>query len=1072
MLAGDGQKMGAIRPTLFIGLGGTGKEILLRLRRKFYENFGKTGLPCVAYLWIDTDNRDGDAKGVALDETYMAVRFGDAEQYALLDGSVSESMNSVFANKQNFQHIHDWLYPEVERFGAQITDGAGNVRTVGRLTFFYHYDEIDARIRTIANGTLTQNSVAQTLAVFARHRLPTPDFDRGRHVVLVFSVAGGTGGGTFLDVAFLLRKLGPMFNEITGVCLLPNVYFDSAQGEVNERSYANAYACLKELEYYTLRRLDGDAQAGDAQDGAADFHVEWQAGRSDVIPGPPFSVAYMLENRNEGGIGLNLNSRDEFFKTVAESLYMDLMPGQFSNELRSLKSNIAQLLSTPQFAVAQAGGVALPQQYARRYASFGLSKIEIPVDSLRAACVCQLEADIAGYWTRPCADPNIPGTVQGDMEQLGLTPDGFIRLFGTDWRGTLSGRISAAIGPVSGRGANCTASDVEDARAALDAMEARYLGGDGALVDAQADVLHRLNVQVSEVQAEVNKELEEWLDTCLMETGRGLKGLVADKGYLYSINQKFEQRFIPNQSECGQRAQKAEKDADLWHKKRDETLAELKTAVVDSKVRILAERQHAVTCLTERLKDAEEQYAFARVFAVLYKLCVRVASGAQDFLTAATAQMPQFLADVDGLAGPATAKRDSLLSPGGQVLFERILDPAKDLPRYYQLQGGPANGATEALLFQSRYNPATLRAVYRLWTRDQIAGLKTPLQEYCEQRFIDDFVAHPRNEDVLRHPQMIGRDKTLLAQALVRRALPWVNRRGTLGGQQLNVQRRAFIGIGDQASADAAGFAAAVIAALTAEGYLPGNISIQQTGNKSAIYLYTASSAFPLPVIDIVATTCHDAYYRLYRDLRIGKQLTNAFYKIPVHLDKRWEGKYDDLVPLGDEDAVRTKDAMEALLFGSLLKAVKREPGTSGAIEYKYNKPSLASSAPESLGNRREAINALRDGKKLCSRMRDYIASTEETLNTDELLAYCYAMTYLSKLSEFRNTSEKGMLEAKYGEVQKRLATEIEEVPTGLTEEQALDWYKQKTGSTFDWTDPEFPVLRKGKYWVCRSGNQ
>lgn len=48
---------GVIRPTLFLGLGGTGKEVLLRLRRKFYERWGVTGLPCTSYLWMDTDQR-------------------------------------------------------------------------------------------------------------------------------------------------------------------------------------------------------------------------------------------------------------------------------------------------------------------------------------------------------------------------------------------------------------------------------------------------------------------------------------------------------------------------------------------------------------------------------------------------------------------------------------------------------------------------------------------------------------------------------------------------------------------------------------------------------------------------------------------------------------------------------------------------------------------------------------------------------------------------------------------------------------------------------------------------------
>jgi len=45
----------AVKPTLLIGLGGTGKEVLLRLRQRFFEKYSIVGFPTMAYLWIDTD---------------------------------------------------------------------------------------------------------------------------------------------------------------------------------------------------------------------------------------------------------------------------------------------------------------------------------------------------------------------------------------------------------------------------------------------------------------------------------------------------------------------------------------------------------------------------------------------------------------------------------------------------------------------------------------------------------------------------------------------------------------------------------------------------------------------------------------------------------------------------------------------------------------------------------------------------------------------------------------------------------------------------------------------------------
>lgn len=45
-----------IRPTLYIGLGGTGKEVLLRLRRRVCDEFGTQTLPWTRFLYIDCDD--------------------------------------------------------------------------------------------------------------------------------------------------------------------------------------------------------------------------------------------------------------------------------------------------------------------------------------------------------------------------------------------------------------------------------------------------------------------------------------------------------------------------------------------------------------------------------------------------------------------------------------------------------------------------------------------------------------------------------------------------------------------------------------------------------------------------------------------------------------------------------------------------------------------------------------------------------------------------------------------------------------------------------------------------------
>ena len=135
----------AIRPTLFIGLGGTGKEVLLRLRRRFYERWRKVGLPCVKYLWIDTDTRDVMAQGEKLDEIDKLLLFRDIERIGLLNGSVGADLGDILNQPGRYGNIHEWIPDEVESYGTQVADGAGGVRSIGRLALFKHFPGSRAR---------------------------------------------------------------------------------------------------------------------------------------------------------------------------------------------------------------------------------------------------------------------------------------------------------------------------------------------------------------------------------------------------------------------------------------------------------------------------------------------------------------------------------------------------------------------------------------------------------------------------------------------------------------------------------------------------------------------------------------------------------------------------------------------------------------------------------------------------------------------------------------------------------------------------------------------------------------
>jgi hypothetical protein len=68
----------------------------------------------------------------------------------------------------------------------------------------------------------------------------------GVEISIVGSLAGGTGSGTFLDVAFSAQRYLNTFAKITGVFILPRVFANLSPTTMVK---SNAYGALKEIKY-------------------------------------------------------------------------------------------------------------------------------------------------------------------------------------------------------------------------------------------------------------------------------------------------------------------------------------------------------------------------------------------------------------------------------------------------------------------------------------------------------------------------------------------------------------------------------------------------------------------------------------------------------------------------------------------------------------------------------------------------------------------------------------------------------------------------------------------------------
>lgn len=358
-----------VKPTVIVGIGGTGGDILLRVRKRFFEKYGALSqFPIVSYLWLDTDTTEKNiGQGIFTDQ----IAFSNQEKLmtTIPDTTVYTS------DLNNHPHIKKWFYPGLSKLKT-MTEGAGQIRAYSRLGFYHHFSEI--RNALIAAKTRVGN-VNSTDEVYKKHKLEANPNDL--QVIVVFSVAGGTGSGMFLDLAFLVKELFTGNNLTTiGMVLMPGLFNPN-----EDRVAANGYAALKELEYYSYEH---------------DYEVEWPDMVKRKVPGPPFNYTYLVDRTNQGGHSVDFSNREVIFNMVAENIFKDFTQSDFAGAKRGVRVNLDQYL-TGLYAFRHLNEnreSIIDQRFITRYGSFGLASISVPSDRVEMACAYRLAADVVDHW--------------------------------------------------------------------------------------------------------------------------------------------------------------------------------------------------------------------------------------------------------------------------------------------------------------------------------------------------------------------------------------------------------------------------------------------------------------------------------------------------------------------------------------------------------------------------------------------------------------------------------------------------------------------------------------------------
>lgn len=359
-------------PTVFVGIGGTGHEVLARIRRLIEETYGSLdNFPIVGFLIIDTDKDYKVSSPEAAGTTF--------KEYEKLWASVSSGqVSDIMANMGNYPWIESWFPSELERNIGALEAGAGQIRACGRFALFYNYHKVQQafmaacdRLRGHENFMLDRHNIRMV-----SNRV---------NVFITGSLSGGTGSGMLLDLGYGIRHWlrGAGGAEVTAIMPMPTAF---ANISVGDRVLANGYAAMMELSYFSDYRTEYGAQ--------------YSSSTMDEIRDrrPPFDFTYLVGTKN-GSIEFTL---EEIREMIAQNIFLDLT-SSFAPHKRSIRDNIKG-----SWAQADPGGRGFP----KNFMGFGLSTVEIPVAQIRASLSARLAADVVGWWR----NPNIP--LPADMYKM------------------------------------------------------------------------------------------------------------------------------------------------------------------------------------------------------------------------------------------------------------------------------------------------------------------------------------------------------------------------------------------------------------------------------------------------------------------------------------------------------------------------------------------------------------------------------------------------------------------------------------------------------------------------------
>ena len=265
-----------VRPTLVVGLGGTGVLVCCWLEHYIRKLTGGSVPPFIRFLKLDTDAvEEGGPLGGGLADFVNLFHYLDL-------GEVVRD-----ARRHPALHPHlDWLR-ELKLNAAFAEYGCKGIPRLGRVVFM----ELQSKIQELVNARFNDLYQSREKVMTSGDRRYTFGPGDGPVVHFASSVCGGTGAGMLIDMAYGVQRWSqPIFRkqaDVVAHLVLPEAF--AVKAAVKSKLDAVAGATLEQLEFLT---------GGPRRDMPVTYKESFEMFEKETAP---FSFIYLLNGYGAGG---------------------------------------------------------------------------------------------------------------------------------------------------------------------------------------------------------------------------------------------------------------------------------------------------------------------------------------------------------------------------------------------------------------------------------------------------------------------------------------------------------------------------------------------------------------------------------------------------------------------------------------------------------------------------------------------------------------------------------------------------------------------------------------------------